>query len=139
MKFWNLFAQVYINQQKLTTMPVRHLKVSEALYLLKLNQVDYYDCEILEENLASYLEDGLSVVVGYYLLNSNKNPEWTYLSIMVGNSMLRPSVSSSHSNHLKATVGLSSPGIILSRSQIAESTKSAFSRSEISERLYLQV
>jgi hypothetical protein len=51
------------------------LKVSKALHWLKLNQVDYYDCEISEKNLASYPDDGPPVVVDYYPSNSNKNSE----------------------------------------------------------------
>ena len=47
-------------------MLVRHLMVSKAHCLLKLNYIDYYDCEISEKNLASYPEDGPPVVVGYY-------------------------------------------------------------------------
>jgi hypothetical protein len=53
------------------------LKVSKALHWLKLNQVDYYDCELSEKNLASYPDDGPPVVVDYYPSNSNKNPEST--------------------------------------------------------------
>jgi hypothetical protein len=44
---------------------------------LKLNHVDYYDCEISEKNLASYPEDGPPVVVDYHPSTSNKNPEST--------------------------------------------------------------
>jgi len=51
--------------------------VSKALLWLKLNHVDYYDCEISEENLASYPEEGPPVVVDYYPSSSNKNPEST--------------------------------------------------------------
>jgi len=59
-------------------MLVRCLKVSKALYWLKLNHIDYYDCEISEKNLASYPEDGPPVVVDYYpSLSTNKNPEST--------------------------------------------------------------
>ena len=59
-------------------MLVRRLKVSKALHWLKLNHVDYYDCEISEKNLASYPEDGPPVVVDYYISSStNKNPEST--------------------------------------------------------------
>ena len=43
---------------KRTPMLVRHLKVATALNWLKLNHIDYYDCEISEKNLASYPEDG---------------------------------------------------------------------------------
>ena len=54
------------------------MKVSKALHWLKLNQVDYYDCEISEKNLASYPDDGPPVVADYYPSNSNKkNPEST--------------------------------------------------------------
>ena len=62
---------------KRTPMLVRHLKVAKALYWLKLNHIDYYDCEISEKNLASYPEDGPPVVVDYYPSSSNKNPEST--------------------------------------------------------------
>jgi hypothetical protein len=62
---------------KRTPMLVRRLKVSKALYWLKLNHIDYYDCEISEKNLASYPEDGPPVVVDYYPSSSNKNPEST--------------------------------------------------------------
>ena len=58
-------------------MLVRQLKVSKALHWLKLNHVDYYDCEISDKNLASYSEDGPLVVVDYYRSNSNKNPKST--------------------------------------------------------------
>ena len=57
---------------KRTPMLVRRLKVSNALHWLKLNHVDYYDCEISEKNLASYPEDGPPVVVDYYPSSSNK-------------------------------------------------------------------
>jgi len=60
-----------------TPLLVRHLKVSKALHWLKLNHVDYYDCEISEKNLASYPEDGPPVVVDYHSSSSNKNPEST--------------------------------------------------------------
>src|ERR1700730_17012197 len=43
---------------KCTPMLVRHLKVPKALYWLKLNHVNYYNCEISEKNLASYPENG---------------------------------------------------------------------------------
>ena len=39
-----------------TPLLVRRLKVSKALHWLKLNHVDYYDCEISDKNLASYPE-----------------------------------------------------------------------------------
>ena len=58
-------------------MLVRHLKVSKGLYWLKLNHIDYYDCEISEKNLALYPEDGPPVMVDYYPSSSNKNPEST--------------------------------------------------------------
>jgi hypothetical protein len=67
---------------KRTPMLVRRLKVSKALYWLKLNHIDYYDCEISEKNLASYPEDGPPVVVDYYPSNSNKNPESTSVNDM---------------------------------------------------------
>ena len=56
---------------------MRHLKVSKALHWLKLNHVDYYDCEISDKNLASYPEEGPPVVVDYHPSSSNKNPEST--------------------------------------------------------------
>jgi hypothetical protein len=56
---------------------VRRLKVSKALHWLKLNHVDYYDCEISDKNLASYPEEGPPVVVDYHPSSSNKNPEST--------------------------------------------------------------
>ena len=56
---------------------MRRLKVSKALHWLKLNHVDYYDCEISEKNLASYPEDGPPVVVDYHPSSSDKNPEST--------------------------------------------------------------
>jgi len=62
---------------KRTPLLVRCLKMSKALLWLKLNHVDYYDCEISEENLASYPEEGPPVVVDYYPSSSNKNPEST--------------------------------------------------------------
>src|SRR5882762_7938415 len=62
---------------KRTPLLVRRLKVSRALHWLKLNHIDYYDCEISESNLASYPEDGPPVVVDYHLSSSNKNPEST--------------------------------------------------------------
>jgi hypothetical protein len=40
-----------------TPLLVSQLKVSKALHWLKLNHVDYYDCEISERNLASYPEE----------------------------------------------------------------------------------
>ena len=67
---------------KRTPMLVRRLKVSKALHWLKLNHVDYYDCEISEKNLASYPEDGPPVVVDYYPSDSNKNPESTSVNEM---------------------------------------------------------
>src|SRR6202050_4399066 len=61
-----------------TPLLVRHLKVSKALHWLKLNHVDYYDCEISDRNLASYPEEGPPVVVDYHPSSStNKNPEST--------------------------------------------------------------
>ena len=63
-------------------MLVRWLKVSKALHWLKLNHVDYYDCEISEKNLASYPEDGPPVVVDYYPSNKNKSPESTSVNNM---------------------------------------------------------
>jgi hypothetical protein len=51
--------------------------VSKALHWLKLNHVDYYDCEISDKNLASYPEEGHPVVVDYHPSSSNKNPEST--------------------------------------------------------------
>ena len=41
-----------------TPLLVRCLKVSKALHWLKLNHIDYYDCEISDTNLASYPEEG---------------------------------------------------------------------------------
>ena len=49
----------------------------EALHWLKLNCVDYFDCEISDRNLVSYPEEGPPVVVDYHPSNSNKNPEST--------------------------------------------------------------
>jgi hypothetical protein len=60
-----------------TPLLVRHIKVFKALHWLKLNHIDYYDCEISEKNLASYPEDGPPVVVDYRPSTSNKNPEST--------------------------------------------------------------
>jgi hypothetical protein len=60
---------------KCTQMLVGCLKVSKALYWLKLNHIDYYDHEISKKNLASYPEDGPPVVVDYYPSSSNKNTE----------------------------------------------------------------
>ena len=53
---------------------VRHqiTPFTKALHWLKLNHVDYYDCEISEKNLASNPEDGPPVVVDYYPSSSNK-------------------------------------------------------------------
>jgi hypothetical protein len=51
--------------------------VSKALHWLKLNHIDYYDCEISDKNLASYPEEGSPVVVDYHPSSSNKNPEST--------------------------------------------------------------
>src|SRR6202044_2113789 len=62
---------------KRTPLLVRHLKVSKALHWLKLNHVDYYDCEISARNLASYPEEGPPVVVDYHPSSENKNPEST--------------------------------------------------------------
>jgi hypothetical protein len=56
---------------------VRCLKVSKALHWLKLNHIDYFDCEISDRNLASYPEEGPPVVVDYHPSSSNKNPEST--------------------------------------------------------------
>ena len=67
---------------KQTPMLVRRLKASKTLHWLKFNHVDYYDCEILEKNLASYPKDGPPVVVDYYPSNSNKNPESTSVNDM---------------------------------------------------------
>ncbi|KAI0372756.1 hypothetical protein BV20DRAFT_918981, partial [Pilatotrama ljubarskyi] len=51
---------------------------SEALERLKLNHVDYADLEISQENLASYPEDELPVIVNYtQSMESNKDPEAT--------------------------------------------------------------
>jgi len=58
--------------------------VSKALYWLKLNHIDYYDCEISEKNLASYPEDGPPVVVDYYPSSSITNPESTSVNDMDG-------------------------------------------------------
>jgi hypothetical protein len=60
-----------------TPLLVRHLKVSKSLHWLKLNHIDYYDCEISDKNLASYPEEGPPVVVDYHPSSSNKNPEST--------------------------------------------------------------
>jgi hypothetical protein len=60
-----------------TPLLVRCLKVSKALHWLKLNHVDYYDCEISDKNLASYPEEGPLVVVNYQPSSLNKNPEST--------------------------------------------------------------
>ena len=65
-----------------TPLLVRRLKVSKALLWLKLNHVDCYDCEISEENLASYPEEGPPVVVDYHPSSSNKIPESTSLHDM---------------------------------------------------------
>lgn len=62
---------------KRTPLLVRRLKVSKALHWLKLNHVDYYDCEISARNLASYPEEGPPVVVDYHPSSFNKNPEST--------------------------------------------------------------
>jgi hypothetical protein len=62
---------------KQTPLLVRHLKVSKALHWLKLNHIDYYDCEISDRNLASYPEEGPPVVVDYHPSSSNKNAEST--------------------------------------------------------------
>jgi hypothetical protein len=67
---------------KRTPMLVRCLKVSKALNLLKLNDVDYYNCEISEKNLASYPEDCPPVVVNYYPSSSIKSPESTSVNDM---------------------------------------------------------
>ena len=56
---------------------MRHLKVSKALHWLKLNHIDYYDCEISDKNLASYPEEGPPVVVDYHSSSANKNSEST--------------------------------------------------------------
>jgi len=53
--------------------------VFAALKWLKLNHIDYYDCEISEKNLASYPDDSPPVVVDYHQMTSNKNPESTSL------------------------------------------------------------
>src|ERR1700730_17402180 len=65
-----------------TPLLVRHRKVLAALKWLKLNHVDYYDCEISEKNLASYPDDSPPVVVDYHQMTSNKNPESTSLHDM---------------------------------------------------------
>ena len=44
---------------------------------IKLNHIDYFDCEISDRNLASYPEEGPPVVVDYHPSCSNKNPEST--------------------------------------------------------------
>ena len=79
-----VLAFIYIGPCKLTKadlkqtpLLVRCLKVSKALHWLKLNHVDYFYCEISDRKLASYPEEGPSVVVDYHLLNPNKNPEST--------------------------------------------------------------
>ena len=56
---------------------VRRLKVFNALCWLKLNHVDYYDCEISDKNLASYPDEGPLVFVDYHPSSSNKFPEST--------------------------------------------------------------
>ncbi|KAJ6590396.1 hypothetical protein DFH09DRAFT_1244966 [Mycena vulgaris] len=48
-----------------TPMLVRRSKVSEALDWLKLNHEDYADLEISQENLLSYAEHDIPVVVDY--------------------------------------------------------------------------
>jgi len=47
---------------KRTPLLVKRLKVSKALHWLKLNHVDYYDCEISARNSASYPEEGPSLI-----------------------------------------------------------------------------
>jgi hypothetical protein len=56
--------------------------VSKTLHWLKLNHVDYYDCEISEKKLASYPEEGPPVVVDYHSSSSVKNPESTIVHDM---------------------------------------------------------
>ena len=58
-----------------TPLLVMCLKVPKALHWLKLNHMDYYDCEISEKFLAAYPEEGPPVVVDYHPSSSNKNPE----------------------------------------------------------------
>src|SRR6202042_480490 len=65
-----------------TPLLVRCLKVFKALHWLKLNHVDYYDCEISGKNLASYPEAGSPVVVDYHPSSSNQNPESTIVHDM---------------------------------------------------------
>src|ERR1700733_1476964 len=65
-----------------TPLLVRRLKVFKALHWLKLNHVDYYDCEISNKNLASYPEEGPPVVVDYHPSSSNKIPESTSIHDM---------------------------------------------------------
>ena len=60
-----------------TPLLVRCLKVFKALVWLKLNHIDYYDCEISDRNLALYPDEGPLVVVNYHPSSSNKNPEST--------------------------------------------------------------
>jgi len=60
-----------------TPLLVRRKKVAAALEWLKLNHCDYYDLEISQENLDSYPEDGIPVVVDYRQSDTNKNPEST--------------------------------------------------------------
>ena len=62
---------------KRTPLLVRCLKVSKALHWLKLNHIDYYDCEISDKNLASYPEEGPPVDVDYHSSSANENPEST--------------------------------------------------------------
>src|SRR5882762_2053383 len=83
-KIYNVLpsTQVLVNKQKPTLNGHQWLKVSKALHWLKLNHVDYYDCEISEKNLASYPEDGPPVVVDYYPSNKNKSPESTSVNNM---------------------------------------------------------
>src|ERR1700736_714493 len=67
---------------KRTPLLVRRLKVTKALRWLKLNHIDYYDCSISENNLASYPDEGPPVVVDYYTSDSNKDPESTSIHDM---------------------------------------------------------
>ena len=56
---------------------MRHLKLSNALHWLKLNHINYFDCEISDRNLASCPVEGPPGVVDYHPSHSNKNPEST--------------------------------------------------------------
>jgi hypothetical protein len=65
-----------------TPLLVRRKQVANALNWLILNHADYYNVEISAENLQSYPDDEIPVVVDYRHATTNKDPESTAVNDM---------------------------------------------------------